>query len=326
MRAPVLALLILLILGAVMALKEYLPLDNGGKPETDYLNGYEVYKEYASQFSKDYELIGAYGVKVRDTIKWQFVFYRPEEVKIYTISKCDELQDRLVKTYQTPINYSKFIIPEDSLNQLDLSICSPSVECSVLRFGNLSSTGVEGGKILEGHLYKYAIGIGYHEFRVGLRKNSSEFKTVIQYLDYVLIPPAKSNVDGVWITIESKNSSADLMTIHYSPSVRIPLTIPVVGYSGFNVTEYSSVLEKLNIDNYPYQEVWLTVKKAKARGYEVFPCPKTVSCECRAGNCSCRRSWPDCVYLSKCYYFFVGRDDLKSLYNEKLKEWGGYWP
>ncbi len=260
MRGSIIALLILLILGALISSKEYLSPNNDKKSEIDYLNGYEVYNEYASQFDNGYKLIGAYGTRVRDTIKWQFVFYRPGEVKIYTISKCDKLKDLLVETYQTPIDYSNFVIPENSLKQLNLSSCPSAVECSVIRFGNLSSTGVEGERILaSGHLYKYAIGIGYHEFRVGLRKaiNGSP-----RYLDHILILPAGSSVNGVWITIESKNSSSDLMTIHYSPSAKISLNISAVGYSEFNVTQYSSVLEKLTIESYPYQEVWLTEEEA----------------------------------------------------------------
>ncbi|NJE05888.1 hypothetical protein E3E36_06970 [Thermococcus sp. M36] len=324
-KTSILTLLILLILGVLIISREYPSSSSDRESEIDYLNGYDVYKEYVHQFSDEYNLIGVYGTRVRDTIKWQFVFYKPRELKIYTVSKCDELKDLRVETYQTPIDYSNFVIPENTLKQLNLSLCSSVVECSVIRFGNLSSTGVEGERILaSGHPYKYAIGIGYHEFRVGLRKaiNGSP-----KYLDHILILPAGSNVNGVWITIESKNSSSDLMTIHYSPSVKISLNIPAVGYSEFNVTQYSSVLEKLNSETYTYQEVWLTGEGAKARGYEAFPCPKSFFCECRADNeCSCSHSWSDCVYISKCYYFFVDREDLKHLYQEKLKEWGGYWP
>ena len=323
-KTSIITLLILLVLGVLIISREYPSSSSNRELETDYLNGYEVYKEYANQFGDGHKLIGVYGTKVRDTIKWQFVFYKPGEVKIYTVSKCNELEDLHLEIYQTPIDYSNFVISENTLRQLNLSLCSSVVGCSVIRFGDLSSTGVKGKRILANdHLYKYAIGIGYHEFRVGLR-------TVINghpnYLDHILIPPTESNVNGVWVTIESKNSSTDLTTIHYSPSVKISLNIPSVDYSEFNVTQYFSVLEKLNSETYMYQEVWLTQEEAKARGYEAFPCPKSFFCECRANNCSCRRSWPDCVYLSKCYYFFVGRDDLKSLYNEKLKEWGGYWP
>jgi len=324
-KMSILILLILLILGALIISKCYPSSGSEEESGIDYLNGYDVYKEYSHQFSDGYSLIGVYGTKVRDTIKWQFVLYKHGEVKIYTVSKCHELEDLRVETYQTPIDYSNFVIPENTLKQLNLSLCSSVVECSIIRFGNLSSIGVEGKKILaSGHSYKYAIGIGYHGFRVGLRKAINGFP---KYLDYILIPPAKSNVNGVWVTIESKNGSSDLMTIHYSPSAKISLPISAVDYSEFNTTQYSSVLEKLNSETYMYQEVWLTGEGAKARGYEAFPCPKSFFCECRGNNeCSCRRSWSDCVYISKCYYFFMDREDLKHLYQEKLKEWGGYWP
>ncbi len=315
----------LLVFGVVAISKGYFSLNDGGRIEIDYLNGYDVYKEYIHRISDEYNLIGVYGTKVRDTIKWQFVIYKPGEVKIYTVSKCHELEDLRVETYQTPIDYFNFVIPENTLKQLNLSLCSSVVECSVIRFGNLSSIGVEGKKILaSGHSYKYAIGIGYHGFRVGLRKARNESP---KHLDYTLIPPAKSNVNGVWVTIESKNGSSDLMTIHYSPSAKISLPIPAVGYSEFNVTQYFIVLGNLSSETYMYQEVWLTQEEAKARGYDTFPCPNSFLCECRADNeCSCRRSWSDCVYISKCYYFFMDREDLKHLYQEKLKEWGGYWP
>jgi len=67
------------------------------------------------------------------------------------------------------------------------------------------------------------------------------------------------------------------MTIHYSPSAKISLPIPAVGYSEFNVTQYSSVLENLSSETYMYQEVWLTQEEAKARGTICFHAQRAFS-------------------------------------------------
>ena len=147
LKIPAIFLLVFgLVFGVVAISKGYFSLNDGGRLEIDYLNGHDVYKEYIHKVSDEYNLIGVYGTKVRDTIKWQFALYKPGEVKIYTVSKCHELEDLRVETCQTPIDYSNFMIPENTLKQLNLSLCSSVVECSVIRFGDLSSIGVEGKK------------------------------------------------------------------------------------------------------------------------------------------------------------------------------------